>query len=414
MKREMTKSLPVSKRMVYNSYLKVVDKNGCAGIDNQSIELFNKDMSGNLYKIWNRMTSGSYFPPPVRTVFISKKQGGQRPLGIPTVGDRIAQGVVKDYLEPTLEAVFHNSSFGYRPGRSAHDALKQCWSNCSRYDWVIDVDIRGFFDNISHGIMMQLLGQHTQEKWVLMYAQRWLKAGVEQEDGSILPRTKGTPQGGVASPLFSNIYLHHAFDKWMDESHPKNPFERYADDIVIHCRSKEEAEQLLTQMETRMQMFELALHGEKTKIVYCKDDQRTGKHDVESFTFLSYSFQPRRKRDKSDGNKTSIIFAPAISSKAKTSIREAIRAILIPRWTDQTMEGFAKILNPKIRGWVNYYTRFYRQEMLQVFCYLNERIRKWLKNKYKLTSNRQVVTKYKTMQREQTALFYHWLLGIKT
>jgi len=413
MKREMTKSLPVSKRMVYNSYLKVVDKDGCAGIDKQSIEMFNENMSGNLYKIWNRMTSGSYFPPSVRTVFIPKKQGGQRPLGIPTVGDRIAQGVVKDYLEPSMEAVFHNSSFGYRPGRSAHDALKQCWSNCSKYGWVIDVDIKGFFGNISHEIMMQLLRQHTQEKWVLLYAERWLKAGVEQEDGSILARTKGTPQGGVASPLFSNIYLHHAFDKWMDESYPKNPFERYADDIVIHCRSKEEAEQLLRQLEARMQKFELALHEEKTKIVYCKNDQRTGKHDVESFTFLSYSFQPRRKRAGADGNRTSIIFAPAISNKAKTSIREAIRAILIPRWTDQTMEGFAKILNPKIRGWVNYYTRFYRQEMLQVFCYLNERIRKWLKNKYKLTNNKQVVAKYKTIQREQAGLFYHWLVGVK-
>lgn len=400
--------------MEYNSYLKVVDKDGCAGIDKQSIEMFNEDMSGNLYKIWNRMTSGSYFPPPVRTVFISKKQGGQRPLGIPTVGDRIAQGVVKDYLEPSVEAVFHNSSFGYRPGRSAHDALKQCRDNCVKYGWVLDVDIKGFFDNISHSIMMALLGQHTQEKWVLMYAERWLKAGVEQEDGSIMARTKGTPQGGVASPLFANIYLHHAFDKWMDECHRQNPFERYADDIVIHCHSKEEAGQLLAQLESRLQELELTLHPEKTKVVYCKSYRRTEGHDEESFTFLSYSFQPRRKRSKIVGdNKTYIIFAPAISSKAKTSIREAIRAILIPRWTEQKLEGFAKILNPKIRGWVNYYTRFYRQETLRVFCYLNERIRKWIKNKYKLTSNKQVLAKYKAILKEQPALFYHWRLGIK-
>lgn len=334
-------------------------------------------------------------------------------MGIPTVGDRIAQGVVKDYLEPSVDAVFHKSSFGYRPGRSAHDALKQCQNNCIKYAWVIDVDIKGFFDNISHSIMMELLGRHTQEKWVLMYAERWLKAGVEQEDGSIVARTKGTPQGGVASPLFANIYLHHAFDKWMDERHPKNPFERYADDIVIHCQSKEEAEQLLKELEGRMQLFELALHPEKTKIVYCKNDERQGKHAEESFTFLSYSFQPRRKRDSSGGNKSYMIFAPAISNKAKTFVREAIRAILIPRWTDQTMEGFAKLLNPKIRGWVNYYTKFYRQEMLKVFCYLNERIRKWIKNKYKLASNRQIIAKYKTIQRGQPALFYHWRLGIK-
>jgi RNA-directed DNA polymerase len=414
MKKEMTKSLPVSKRMVYNSYLKVVDKDGGAGIDKQSIEMFNENLSGNLYKIWNRMTSGSYFPPPVRTVFIPKKQGGLRPLGIPTVSDRIAQGVVKDYLEPTLEAIFHTSSFGYRPGRSAHDALKQCQNNCVKYAWVIDVDIKGFFDNISHEMMMQLLGQHTEEKWVLMYAERWLKAGVEQEDGSIIARTKGTPQGGVISPLFANIYLHHAFDKWMNESYPQNPFERYADDIVIHCHSKEEAEFLLAQLKSRMEIYELALHPEKTKIVYCKNYRRLENHEEESFTFLSYSFQPRRKRDNyGRGNKTYIVFGAAISSKAKTGIREAIRAILIPRWTDQTMEGFAKILNPKIRGWVNYYTRFYRQEMLRVFCYLNERIRKWLMNKYKLTNNKQTVTKYKAIQAEQPALFYHWQLGIK-
>lgn len=195
--KEMTKSLPVSKRMVYDSYLKVVDKDGGAGIDKQSIDMFNENMPGNLYKIWNRMTSGSYFPPPVRTVFIPKKQGGERPLGIPTVSDRIAQGVVKDYLEPSLELIFHNSSFGYRPKRSAHDALAQCQQNCIRYAWVLDVDIKGFFDNISHIILLELLQKHIQEKWVLMYVERWLKAGVEQKDGSIAARTKGTPQGGV-------------------------------------------------------------------------------------------------------------------------------------------------------------------------------------------------------------------------
>jgi group II intron reverse transcriptase/maturase len=241
MQEEKTKSLPVSKRMVYDSYLKTVSKQGGSGIDRESIEMFNSNMSKNLYKIYNRMASGSYFPPAVRTVFIPKKQGGLRPLGIPTVGDRIAQGVVKDYLEPSVDAIFHDSSFGYRPGRSAHDALVQCQANCIQKPWVLDVDIKGFFDNISHSILLELLGRHTQEKWVLIYVERWLKAGVEQEDGSITARTKGTPQGGVVSPLLANIYLHHAFDKWMDETHKQCPFERYADDIVIHCSSKEEA-----------------------------------------------------------------------------------------------------------------------------------------------------------------------------
>lgn len=268
MKKEMTKSLPISKRMVYNSYLKVVEKGGGAGIDRQGIEQFNENLRGKLYKIWNRLTSGSYFPPPVRTVFISKKQGGERPLGIPTVGDRIAQGVVKEYLEPALELVFHNSSYGYRPRRSAHAALIQCRDNGIKKAWVLDVDIKGFFDTINHEILLEQVQKHTQEKWVLMYVERWLKAGVEQKDGRIEARTKGTPQGGVISPLLANIYLHYAFDKWMDEENPQCPFERYADDIVVHCSSKEEAEQMLAKLKARMNGFELTLHPEKTKIVY--------------------------------------------------------------------------------------------------------------------------------------------------
>ena len=399
--------------MVYNSYLKVVDKDGCAGIDKLSIEMFNENLSGNLYKIWNRMTSGSYFPPPVRTVFISKKQGGQRPLGIPTVGDRIAQGVVKDYLEPSMEAVFHNSSFGYRPGRSAHDALDQCQRNCIQKAWVLDVDIKGFFDNLSHGILLELLGQHTQEKWVLMYVGRWLKAGVEQEDGSITARTKGTPQGGVASPLLANIYLHHAFDKWMDETNPQCPFERYADDIVIHCSSKEEAEEKLEKLKVRMGEFELTLHPEKTKIVYCKNYQRNEKHDSESFTFLSYSFQPRTVKAKFGKAKRLLVFSPAICNAAKTSIRKAIREVLRTQWSTQTLEWFAEKLNPKIRGWINYYTRFNRDEAHGVFYYLNELIRKWMKNTYKIQGKERLYKKYQLIQSQNPLLFYHWKIGIK-
>src|SRR4051812_30951506 len=331
MMKEMTKSLPVSKRMVYNSYLKVCDKNGGAGIDKESIEMFNKNMSGNLYKIYNRMASGSYFPPPVRTVFIPKKQGGLRPLGIPTVADRIAQGVVKEYLEPAMEKLFHNSSFGYRPGKSAHDALRQCQLNCSRHAWVIDVDIKGFFDNISHEKMLQLLREHTEEKWVLLYVQRWLKAGVEQSDGSIVPRTKGTPQGGVISPLLANLYLHNAFDMWMAQSNPTNPFERYADDIIIHCTEKEEAENVLIGLQKRMEDYELTLHPEKTKIAYCKNYQRNEDHDENSFTFLSYTFRPRKSMDKFGRKKMITLFSGAISNTAKTSIRQAIRKSFNPQ-----------------------------------------------------------------------------------
>lgn len=409
----MTKSLPISKRMVYNSYLKVIAKQGGAGIDRQSIDMFNENLSGNLYKLWNRMTSGSYFPPPVRTVFIPKKQGGTRPLGIPTVSDRIAQGVVKDQLEPELEKHFHPSSFGYRPGRSAHDALRQCQGNCVRYAWVIDVDIKGFFDNISHDLMMQLLQQHTQEKWVLLYAERWLKAGVEQQDGSIAPRTKGTPQGGVASPLFANIYLHHAFDKWMDELNPGNPFERYADDIVIHCSSKEGAEQLLEKLKIRMQQYGLELHPEKTKIVYCQNYLRKEKHDNNSFTFLSYSFQPRTVQDKFGRSNRFLMFKAAISQQAKTNIRTTLREILRTRWSERSLEWFAERLNPKIRGWLNYYTKFSRYEVYDVFYYLNQRIQKWIANKYKIRGSRKVRVKYQMIQAAHPELFYHWRLGIK-
>ena len=399
--------------MVYNSYLKVIAKDGSAGIDKQSIEMFNENLSDNLYKIWNRMTSGSYFPPPVRTVFIPKKQGGKRPLGIPTVSDRIAQGVVKDYLEPIVETTFHSSSFGYRPGRSAHDAIKQCRDNCIKHAWVIDVDIKGFFDNISHDIMLQLLGQHTQEKWVLLYAERWLKAGVEQEDGSIAARTKGTPQGGVISPLLANIYLHHGFDKWMDEVNPQNPFERYADDIVIHCSSKEEAEQLLEKLRARMQQYELELHSEKTKTVYCKNYLRNDKHDSNSFIFLSYSFQPRTVKDKFGRKNRLVVFNAAISQQAKASIRTKLREVLRTRWSDKTLEWFADKLNPKIRGWMNYYTLFNRHKVYEVFYYLNKRIQKWIANKYKIRGTMKVNDKYQRIQAENPNMFYHWKLGIK-
>jgi len=409
----MTKSLPISKQMVYNSYLKVIAKDGSAGIDKQGIDMFNENLKDNLYKIWNRMTSGSYFPPPVRTVFIPKKQGGKRPLGIPTVGDRIAQGVVKDYLEPSLETIFHSSSFGYRPGRSAHDAIKQCQTNCTKYAWVLDVDIKGFFYNISHEIMLQQIQQHTTEKWVLLYAERWLKAGVEQEDKSIMARTKGTPQGGVKSPLLANLYLHRGFDKWMDEVYPQNPFERYADDIVIHCSSKEEAEKLLEKLKIRMQEYELELHPDKTKIVYCKNYQRQDRHDNESFTFLSYSFQPRTIKSKFGGAKRLLVFGAAICNAAKTNIRTVIKTVLPTQWNTQKLEWFAQRLNPKIRGWINYYSLFNKDEAHGVFYYLNELIRKWMKNTYKICSKRKLYKKYQLIQAENPLLFYHWKIGIK-
>ena len=334
-------------------------------------------------------------------------------MGIPTVGDRIAQGVVKDYLEPSMEAIFHNSSFGYRPAKSAHQALAQCYANCRQQAWVVDVDIKGFFDNISHSIMMDLLTKHTTEKWVLLYVERWLKAGVEQADGSIVAREKGTPQGGVISPLLANLYLHHAFDMWMQETYPQNPFERYADDIVIHCQSKEDAEQMLETLKQRMQEFELTLHPEKTKIVYCKNYERKENHDNESFTFLSYSFQPRTIVMKSKGLKKLVIFGAGICNAAKTSIRTKIKEVMPSNWSNLTLRWFADKLNPKIRGWINYYTKYSKEETYKLFYYLNHLIRRWMGRKYKIVSMNKLIKKYQLTVAENPRLFYHWTLGIK-
>lgn len=411
--KETTKSLPVSKRMVYNSYLKVSAKQGGAGIDGESIEKFDADLSNNLYKIWNRMGSGSYFPPAVRTVFIPKKQGGKRPLGIPTVSDRIAQGVVKDHLEATLEKVFHPNSFGYRPGKSAHGALDRCRENCIRYSWVVDLDIKGFFDNINHNIMLELLNHHTKESWVMLYVDRWLRAGVEQEDGSVVERTKGTPQGGVISPLLANIYLHHAFDKWMDEEYLVYPFERYADDIIIHCSTKVEAEEILTKLQGRLSQYDLELHPEKTKIVYCKNYKRNEKFANNSFTFLSYSFQPRTIRSQIRERKCYLIFAGGICQQAKTAIRVKLKDVLQVKWNVATVEWFAGKLNPKIRGWINYYAKFDRWEVLNVFRYLNSLIYEWIRRTYRMIGTRSIKAKYRMIQSSSPNLFYHWQLGIK-
>jgi group II intron reverse transcriptase/maturase len=413
MMKEMTKSLPVSKRMVYNSYLKVSAGGGSAVIDEESIEQFNGALSKNLYKLWNRMASGSYFPPPVRTVFIPKKQGGTRPLGIPTVSDRIAQGVIKDYLEPVMEKVFHQWSYGYRPGKSAHHALQRCHDNCIKYGWVIDVDIKGFFENINHAKMIELLERHTTEKWVMMYVERWLKAGVEQENGSIKKREKGTPQGGVISPLLANIYLHHCFDEWMIKNNPWYPYERYADDIVIHCNSKQQAEQVLNDLKTRMLEFDLELHSEKTGLVYCKSYFRQEEHERNSFIFLSYCFQPKTIRDMYGKKKCFVIFGATVSQPAKKNIRSKLKETLQVRWNLIPLEWFAQKLNPKIRGWINYYSKFNRQEVLKVFYYLNRLIYQWIKKTYRIIGVSKVLSKYRSILSTNPGLFYHWTLGIK-
>ncbi len=307
-----TKSFEIPRQWVYDAWLDVRANKGAAGVDGISISDFEADLKNNLYKIWNRMSSGSYFPPPVMRVTIPKASGGERHLGVPTVADRIAQTVVKRVLEPELERIFHPDSYGYRPGKSAHDALAQTRQRCWQYDWIIDLDVKGFFDNIDHELMMKAVRKHTDSPWMLLYIERWLKVGMMEEGGSVEKRDKGTPQGGVISPLLANLFLHYAFDVWMKRNHPSIVFERYADDIIVHCQSQREAEELLEAIKERMEAVQLELHPDKTKIVYCKDARRTGDHEHVKFDFLGYTFRPRKIKTRQ--GKYSVGFTPAISN----------------------------------------------------------------------------------------------------
>jgi RNA-directed DNA polymerase len=331
------KPFGISRWEVWDAYLKVKSNQGAAGLDRQSIEEFEKDLKNNLYKIWNRMSSGSYFPPPVLTVKIPKAKGGERTLGIPTVSDRIAQMVVKNRLEAVVEPLFVSSSYGYRPKKSALDAVAQARQMCWDYDWVCDLDIKGFFDNLDHDLMMRAVRKHAKESWVELYVERWLKAPAQDEEGHLLKRDRGTPQGGVISPLLANLFLHYAFDLWMRRNWKHLPFERYADDIVVHCRTEREADTVRVNVAARLKKCGLELHPEKTKVVYCKDSNRTGTHQNEKFDFLGYTFRPR-KADSRRG-KVFCSFSPAISKDAVTKIRDEIRSWKLHRRTAESHSG---------------------------------------------------------------------------
>lgn len=318
-----TKPFSISKHDVWNAYKLVKANRGAAGVDGQSLSAFEKDLKGNLYKIWNRMSSGSYVAPPVRLVEIPKGDGRMRPLGIPTVGDRIAQTVAKMVLEPMVEPQFHPDSYGYRPGKSALDAVAAARQRCWRMDWVIDLDISAFFDNLRHDLVMKAVAHHTDLKWLHLYVERWLKAPLQLKDGTLKDRTAGTPQGGVVSPLLANLFMHYAFDDWLKRHYPDVPFERYADDALIHCRSKAQAEQLLGAVRERLRQCGLELHPTKTKLVYCKDDDRRGTFEPHCFDFLGYTFQPRRAKNRH--GKFFVSFLPAISNKAAKAVRQTIR-----------------------------------------------------------------------------------------
>jgi RNA-directed DNA polymerase len=376
------KPYAISKKVVWEAYQKVKANKGAAGVDGQSIEAFEKDLKNNLYKIWNRMSSGSYFPPPVRLVEIEKATGGLRPLGIPTVADRVAQMVVKMHLEPLVEPCFHGDSYGYRPGKSALDAVATARQRCWRSDWVVDLDIKGFFDNLGHDLVMKAVQHHDKTPWVLLYIERWLKAPMQRQDGSLQERTKGSPQGAVVSPLLANLFLHHAFDTWMQRNFPSIPFERYADDVIVHAKSKAQAEQLLEAIRARLAECGLELHPEKTKIVYCQDSNRKGQHEHIQFDFLGYTFRPRRA--KNNQGKSFVGFLPGVSNKAGKAIRATIRDWrLTTTRNNQSLEDLARLVNPSVRGWVDYYGRFYRSALTPVLRCLDRALIRWACRKYK-------------------------------
>jgi group II intron reverse transcriptase/maturase len=408
------KPYDIPKQLVWEAYQRVKANRGASGVDGETLAAFEKDLKGNLYKVWNRMSSGSYLPPPVRLVEIPKDNGGKRPLGIPTVADRVAQTVAKMALEPLLEPVFHEDSYGYRPGRSALDAVGAARKRSWGADWVIDLDIRAFFDSIPHDLVERAVAHHTDLPWVRLYVARWLRAPVQRLDGTLEERTKGTPQGGVISPLLANLFLHYAFDLWMQRSFPSVRFERYADDAIVHCGSEGQAQAVLEAIRRRFEQCGLELHPVKTRIVYCKDDDRPGEAEHIKFDFLGYTFQPRLAKNR--WGEFFVSFLPAISTKAATAIRTTIREWrMASTRNNQQLEDLAQLVNPSVRGWMNYYGRFYRSKCVQVLRHLNEALAAWAQRKFKRFRRRERAAMHwlGRVARRDPNLMVLWRLGVK-
>lgn len=407
-----TKPYRITKRAVLTAYERVKANKGTYGIDEQSIEDFENNLNNNLYKIWNRMSSGSYFPKPVKAVSIPKKNGGTRVLGIPTVEDRIAQMVAKLYFEPKVEKIFYEDSYGYRPNKSAIQAIAVTRQRCWRKDWVLEFDIKGLFDNINHEILMKMVKQHTNEDWILLYIQRWLVAPFQYEDGTIVTRTAGTPQGGVISPVLSNLFLHYVFDDFMTKEFPSIPWARYADDGVTHCVSLKQAKYLQRRLVERFKKYGLELNLEKTRIVYCKDDDRKGTYENTSFDFLGYTFRPRHAKSKYGKYFTS--FLPAVSKKAQKAIRKEVKRWKLQLKNEKSIVDIANMFNKKIQGWINYYSHFYKAELYKVLRYIKSCLIKWVRRKFKKRNARRRAEYWlgEIAQREPK-LFAHWKFGIR-
>ena len=403
------KPYDIPKALVWDAYLAVKASGGGPGIDGLCMDEFEQNLKDRLYKIWNRLSSGSYLPAPVKQVDIGKADGGTRTLGIPTMEDRIAQAVAKLYLEPILEPHFHEDSYGYRPGKSALDAVATTRWRCWRDDWVLDLDISKFFDSLDHKLVLTAVSRFTDCKWVLLYIERWLKADIRAPDGALVRRDTGTPQGGVISPLLANLFLHLAFDKWMEENYPHVHFERYADDIVVHCRSKKQLDWMRDLIERRLARCKLALNSDKTRVVYCRDSNRQGAWDCNSFDFLGYCFRPRSARDRH--GKFFVSFSPAISPKASLKLRQTIRR----GWRLRSrvfldIDSLARWLNPKIAGWINYYGRFCRSALHNVLNHINHALEVWAMSKFKGLRRRKTRARkwVRDVARRSPRLFIHW------
>jgi RNA-directed DNA polymerase len=376
----MTRPFVIPKRLVWEAFQRVKANGGSAGVDQESIETFEGKLGDNLYKLWSRMESGSYFPPPVKAVPIPKKSGGTRLLGVPTVADRVAQTVVKMILEPKLEPVFDRDSYGYRPGRSALDAVAVVRRRSWKQDWVVEFDIKGLFDNIDHALLMRAVRKHCKVPWILLYIQRWLKAPMEIE-GKRVARDRGTPQGGVVSPLLANLFLHYAMDRWLRDHLPGVQFCRYADDGVVHCQSEVQAKHLLQKLGERLRACGLELHPEKTRIVYCKDVNRTAEYPVVHFTFLGYTFRPRKSVDKY--GRVYVNFSPAVSRDALKAMRQTVRGWHLQLKCDCELSDLSNMFGPVLRGWANYYARFYPTALKPLWRHVNAYLVRWMQRKYK-------------------------------
>ncbi|MCA1680648.1 MAG: group II intron reverse transcriptase/maturase [Actinobacteria bacterium] len=403
------KPFVIPKLMVWEAYRRVAANKGAAGVDGQTLEQFEADLRGNLYKIWNRMSSGSYFPPPVRAVEIPKPHGdGVRVLGVPTIADRVAQTVVAMYLEPRAEFRFHPDSYGYRPKRSAHDALAACRQRCWKHDWAIDLDVQKFFDEVPWDLVVKAVQTVTDSPWVLLYVRRWLAAPLAHPGGALEQRSKGTPQGSAVSPILANLFMHYAFDTWMAREVPGCPFERYADDAIVHCKNKRQAEYVLARIATRMQEVGLRLHPDKTHVVYCKDGKRRGRHEHTTFTFLGYAFRAREARSKHGGGSFTS-FLPAISPEALKATGERIRSMRIHRHNTLSLNDLAAWLNPIVAGWMHYYGRFYRTALHPLLRRVNTYLRRWAGKKYRrLRTHKRFKRWWTGLLQREPGLFAQW------